>query len=473
MRIRCTKITRWNIYFNYFYTACFLMYSLMMGSIKTFGILYAELLNTFHGGAGNTASIGSTCIFIQSMLGPLANALSMRYSFRKVTFLGGIFMSLGFLISAFTENMQMLYFSYSFLIGLGYGLTYVPCTTILNFYFDKHRALANGIVFAGSGIGGFALPFLYRFLLDNYGLHGAMIVLSGVMLNCCISALLFRQPLELSQKISSNITAKDPDLKQSNHTSSSNSSGLCHKCLSLRNTLKVLFTFRWSLFKRPAFALITLAYALACTGYDSNFYIIPALVERKGFGPGAVALSMSIIGIFEVFARVFFGWFVDRKVLSAHILFFISISISGVSSLCVPFLHNLELMYCYSAIVGIFTGSLHTFLPTILVNTVGLDNLPAALGLLTVFLAVASGIGQPSLGWLTDLTGTWDASNFTVGAILLISAFIVLSVDRCMKNGGDKTEEKETVEIGMNPESPHEKDPMLMNGISKTEEMPV
>ena len=46
--------------------------------------------------------------------------------------------------------------------GIGYGLTFAPCSTIISFYFDKRRALANGITVSGSGLGAIFLPFLYE-----------------------------------------------------------------------------------------------------------------------------------------------------------------------------------------------------------------------------------------------------------------------------------------------------------------------
>ena len=46
--------------------------------------------------------------------------------------------------------------------GLGYGLAFAPCATIISFYFEKRRALANGITASASGMGAIVLPFLYR-----------------------------------------------------------------------------------------------------------------------------------------------------------------------------------------------------------------------------------------------------------------------------------------------------------------------
>lgn len=97
--------------------------------------------------------------------------------------------------------------------GFGYGLAYVPCTTLINYYFERNRALANGIVLSASGVGGFLFPHIYRFLLDRYALSGAMIILGGVMLNICVAASFLRQPLEFTgSQSSTNKTGKSQEV---------------------------------------------------------------------------------------------------------------------------------------------------------------------------------------------------------------------------------------------------------------------
>lgn len=51
------------------FPACFFMYMLLLGSIKSFGILYSEILQTTDNGAGSTALIGSSAGFILSLIG--------------------------------------------------------------------------------------------------------------------------------------------------------------------------------------------------------------------------------------------------------------------------------------------------------------------------------------------------------------------------------------------------------------------
>ena len=67
------------------------------------------------------------------------------------------------IFGCFTINIA-LYTAISLfhVIGLGYGLTFTPCSTIISFYFEKKRALANGITVSASGIGAIAFSVLYK-----------------------------------------------------------------------------------------------------------------------------------------------------------------------------------------------------------------------------------------------------------------------------------------------------------------------
>ena len=70
-----------------------------------------------------------------------------------------------------------------------------PGIVIVSQYFDKHRALANGICVSGTAAGSFILPVLIKHLVEKFGFHYTILILGGCMLHVCLSALLYR-PIE-------------------------------------------------------------------------------------------------------------------------------------------------------------------------------------------------------------------------------------------------------------------------------------
>jgi len=84
--------------------------------------------------------------------------------------------------------------------GIGGGLSSTPGVLIVSRYFDKHRALANGICISGTAAGSFVFPMLIQFLIQLYGFHGSFLILGGCMLHICVAAALYR-PLAVHQRM--------------------------------------------------------------------------------------------------------------------------------------------------------------------------------------------------------------------------------------------------------------------------------
>lgn len=166
------------------------------GLVKSYGVLYVEIMETF---PSSTATVASWIPAILSALclalAPLSSALCQRFSCRTVVFIGGLFCALGMCLSYFATSLLHLLFTFGILTGIGGGLSTTPGIVIVSQYFDKHRALANGICVSGTATGSFILPVLIKHLAENFGFHGTILILGFCMLDVCVSALLYR-PLE-------------------------------------------------------------------------------------------------------------------------------------------------------------------------------------------------------------------------------------------------------------------------------------
>ncbi|CAE1141972.1 unnamed protein product [Acanthosepion pharaonis] len=136
------------------------------------------------------------------LLCPLAGALTSVYGCKKVTVTGSILTAFGFILSIFATDVYYLYFSFGILGGLGIGLVYLPAIVCVGFYFEKRRAFATGLAVCGAGVGTFIFAPLTQFLLEKYNWKGAVLIESGLMLNCIICGLFFRSlpGMEGSQK---------------------------------------------------------------------------------------------------------------------------------------------------------------------------------------------------------------------------------------------------------------------------------
>lgn len=90
------------------------------------------------------------------------------------------------------KQKEISYFELRVIIGI----------IIVSMYFNKRRALANGICVSGTAAGSFVFPILIEYLIQKFGFHGTLLLLGAGMLHVCVSASLYR-PLDTSDSTDS------------------------------------------------------------------------------------------------------------------------------------------------------------------------------------------------------------------------------------------------------------------------------
>ena len=142
---------------------------LIPGTVKSFGVLFVEFVEAFETTPAQAAWIPALCYFLYSSLGPLSSILSVKYSYRTVTVLGGAFAAVGMMVTFWASSISFLYISYGIFVGIGAGLAFPPTVYIVTSYFVRLRGLANGLCISGSALGSIILPPVLRYLLETYG----------------------------------------------------------------------------------------------------------------------------------------------------------------------------------------------------------------------------------------------------------------------------------------------------------------
>ncbi|XP_066591120.1 monocarboxylate transporter 13 [Prorops nasuta] len=172
---------------------------LIPGTIKSFGVLFVEFIEVFKATNAEAAWIPALCYFLYSSLGPLSSVLSVKYSYRTVTLIGGTFSAVGMMLSYFANSVAFLCVSYGVLVGAGAGLAFPPTVYIVTSYFLRLRGFANGLCISGSALGSIFLPPALRYLLGTFGYRGAVLIMGAVTLNVWACAFLY-QPVEKHMK---------------------------------------------------------------------------------------------------------------------------------------------------------------------------------------------------------------------------------------------------------------------------------
>lgn len=395
---------------------CFIIYTFLIGSVKAYGVLYTEMVDYFSSGYGNVAWIGAIASFLRLTLGPIANLLCRTFSFRIVTFIGGMMFGIGYIMSGFVTKMEHLYLTF-ICCGLGYGLTFSPCSTIISFYFEKHRALANGITVSGSGIGALVLPFLYKYLIETYGLKGTFWITGAIFCNICVAACLFRQPKILKD---AKLQRKKEKINGAYLKQEENQQFISKPvpCSGI--------DLRCSLFKNPLFTMYVMSFTLCIFSYIGNITMIPSQVKALGYNKDLVALSVTIFGGVEAGARIIIGWFADLKKIHPKYIYVSCMFIAGIFSFLVPLFDSFTFMVIYTTVIAMFPGSFQSLMSPMTIEVVGLKQFTPAFGLMSFSMAFGSTPCQPVLGWIKDYHGNWNPSFMFSGAIFILAGLVIL-----------------------------------------------
>lgn len=236
------------------------------------------------------------------------------------------------------------------------------------------------------------------------------------MLNVCVAACLFRQPVVASLPSTGDDDNKTPNVEPIdrveangqaehklliNNSRVSNSNSKQSEPSVMKRECFTGLNFECSLFKVPRFSMWTVSFCFCVLGYSGNFTMIPAHVQSLGYDKDKVVIAMSVLGVSELVARVSIGWLADRKLFPLKYIFITSMLVSGVAAICLPFFSNFVVLVVYSAIVGIFPGSFWSLISVLIIESVGLEKLSPGFGLVSVALAIGAGFSQPVVGkWI-------------------------------------------------------------------------
>ncbi|KAH9951079.1 MFS general substrate transporter [Amylocystis lapponica] len=117
------------------------------------------------------SAVGTTCIALQYATAIFLSFAVVRFpDYVKTSMWCGLGLSAGsLLLSSFATKVWHLILLQGICVGLGGGLLYFPVVLMLSQWFVQRRGLAVGLVFSGSGAGGFLFPLILNALLERVG----------------------------------------------------------------------------------------------------------------------------------------------------------------------------------------------------------------------------------------------------------------------------------------------------------------
>ncbi len=170
--------------------------NLALGSLYAWSVFVAPLEKEFGWKRAQTSTVFTYAVVVFAIAFILAGRLQDKLGPLWISITGGLLVSIGFFLSAYTSSLNYLYVCFGVLGGIGNGFGYATPIPVMAKWFPDRRGLAVGLAVAGYG-GGSAIfgPLAGNYLIPAYGWRTTFQVLGGVFLvMTMIGSFLLKNP---------------------------------------------------------------------------------------------------------------------------------------------------------------------------------------------------------------------------------------------------------------------------------------
>ncbi|GAA6222313.1 monocarboxylate transporter 2-like [Lates japonicus] len=389
---------------------------------KALSIFFKEIQEELGASYSEIAWISSIMLAAMYAGGPVSSALVNRFGSRPIVILGGLMCWASMVTASFGTSIIYIYFFIGVIGGCGLALNLNASLTIISKYFLAKRPLANGLAMAGSPVFLCFLAPLNQYLLDKFGWRGSLLILGGLMLNCCVAGALMR-PVNTPCKPISGATQKMVEEQPNN--SITKLKGSC-----VKNSKKFLdLTF----FKDRGFIIYLIGNMMFIFGAYAPIVFLPAYAIDQGVEDYAAAYLLSIMGFVDMFIRPGTGLVANSKWIRPRIQYFFSFAMifNGTCHLVCPLLKSHALLVAYAVFFGIGFGMVFALIFECLMDLMGNERFPSAVGLVTIIECFPMLLGPPTAGLLVDIYGDYKYLFFMCGSVIVAGGLFLFVMNIC------------------------------------------
>jgi OFA family oxalate/formate antiporter-like MFS transporter len=375
--------------------------NLALGSLYAWSVFVAPLEKEFGWKRADTSQVFTWAVVVFAISFIVAGRLQDKLGPFKVSMVGCILLTIGFLACAKTDSLTYLIVCFGVIVGIGNGFGYATPIPVMAKWFPDKRGLAVGLAVAGYG-GGSAIfgPMANLWLIPTYGWRTTFTVLGVVFfVMTFLGAFLLKNP-PVGYRPAGWTPAPASKAVATTHEFPPG-----------------------EMVRTPAFYFMWIAYAL---GASAGLMVISQLVPfAKSMNiPTAALQTMTLVigAAGNASGRILSGWMSDAlgrlNVLRLMI---------GISAVAMPLLYltgsNVALLYVMVFVVYWCYGTQLSVNASTTSDFWGTKNAGINYGLLFTSWGVAGIIGPRIGGKLFDINKDYKAAFYTAG-VLAVIAFV-------------------------------------------------
>lgn len=390
------------IYYGWYIIAACLVLIILDGMLLySFGIFQPYINDDF----GLSRAVGSSIFSLRSLV--LAFSLTIsgklvdKYDPRAIIFIGGVIAALGIFLTGLATKTWELYLYYGFLVGLGDGVLYITCVTVISRWFVKKRALAIGIVTAGVPISGLITNPLTAWLIGAFGSKNALLALSLIIVIALLTSFVLRgYPQE------KNLRAYGDDINEEDNKKLRESDWKSREAITT-----------------PTFGYMYLMYFLGFTTFLIVVIHLFNFAIDQGISPLVASGAPAAIGVGSILGRIVLSGLLTEVIDNRRVLF-ICYFTQGCSILILLFIRETWAFYLFGLLFGFFYSGWVPIFPILLGKFFGLSALGAIYGVFGTSYSIAAISGPWLAGYTFDVFGSYKIP-FIIAIIFCMLAAIM------------------------------------------------
>ena len=378
-----------------------ILMNLALGSLYAWSVFVPPLEKEFGWNRAQTSWVYTIAIVCFALTFVVAGRLQDVRGPRLCAFLGGLFVSGGFVLASFTSSLTMLYVFYGVIVGIGNGFGYATPTPVASKWFPDRRGLVVGLMVGGYG-GGSAIfgTLASGYLVPEFGWRATFQILGSVffVMTMIGTALLKNPP--------AGYVAPSP---------ATGARGV--------SRTSVDFTTR-EMLATPTFYALWLAFCFGTTAGQMTISQLVPFARAAGLGATVATISLVVSSLGNAGGRILSGWLSDAagRVRTLQIMVLLS-------ALAMPALvlgrSNVWTFFPFVALVYWCYGTQLSVIATTMADFYGTKNLGLNYGVLFSAWGASGILGPAIAGRVFDRFGDYryafySASCFAVVALVAL-----------------------------------------------------
>ncbi|WP_108033780.1 L-lactate MFS transporter [Trichococcus patagoniensis] len=385
---------------RWLYVILGLVIMMALGTVYSWSVFRLPVEALYAVGAAQSGLPYMTALLFYSLFMFLTGRFFNTWSPRKTILTGVVLVSIGWILSAFAPNIQVLTVTYGVISGAGVGIAYGAPLTVVTRWFPEKKGLVIGLVLLGFGLSPLLTAPLARELVEQYGVTKTFLILGvvfGVLLP--VLAMPFKYP---EADCTEEAEVLGAESRENNMDSA--------KMVRSANFKGLYFNF-----------IIGTMIGLMMIGLTSSIGI-----ELIGMAQKDVVLFISMFAVFNGIGRPVFGWLTDRLSAKKAMLFSYAQIILAASLMVLAKNGSVVLFVAAFSIFWFNVGGWLAIAPTATNNMYGPKHYSQNYGVVFTAYGIGAVLGVGSSGLLLDTFQNYDYIFYLVIASCLIGYLLTL-----------------------------------------------